>query len=224
MGAVEGIGAVTGLHSETTLARRLGMRAACCGSTPGRAEDLAEELIEEQGVIALVSFGLCGGLDPTLRPGTLIVPKRVVAEDDYAGFPTHRPWHAALIARLPEARTGALLGYDETVASAEDKAELFALTNALAVDTESTGVALVALRHGLPFMALRAVRDPADLSIPTSALVCVTESGRMNPIIMARALLANPGEIGRQARLTIAGWAAWRALLRGGAVLAATLW
>lgn len=223
MGAVEGIGAVTGLHSETVLARRLGMRAACCGSTPGRAEDLAEELIEEQGVIALVSFGLCGGLDPALKPGTLIIPDCVVAEDDPTGFATDDRWRAALLDRLPDARAGRLLGHDQIVATVEEKAELFALTGALAVDTESTGVADVAQRHGLPFMALRAVCDPATLALPRAALVAVTETGRVDTGAVMRAVLCHPEEIGRLIRLASANRAAMKALLRGGAVLGAAL-
>lgn len=113
------------------------MRAACCGSTPGRAEDLAEELVEEQSVVALLSFGLCGGLDPRVKPGTLIIPDRVIAEDDPTGFRTDERWRAALRARLPDARTGPLLGHDEIVATVAEKAELYALTGALAVDMES---------------------------------------------------------------------------------------
>ncbi|EKV28603.1 Adenosylhopane nucleosidase, HpnG [Caenispirillum salinarum AK4] len=223
MGAVEGIGAVTGLHAETVLARRLGMRAACCGIPPGRAEDLAEELVEEQNVVALVSFGLCGGLDPAVAPGTLVIPDRVVGEDDYTGFPTDTRWRSALLDRLPEARTGRLLGHDRIVATVAEKAELFALTEALAVDTESTGVATVAQRHGLPFMALRAVCDPATMALPRAALVAVTETGRVDAGAVLRAVLRHPGEIGRLVRLGAANRAAMKALLRGGAVLGPTL-
>lgn len=222
MGAVEGIGAVTGLHAEAVLARRLGMRAACCGATPARAEDLAEELVEEQGVVALVSFGLCGGLAPWLTPGTLVVADTVLTDDE-APYATDGPWRRALLDRLPGAVTGPVLGLDRVVTSVAEKAELHDTTGALAVDTESPGVASVAARLGLPFMVLRAVADPADMALPRAALVGVRSDGRVAVGAALAAALRHPAEIPLLLRTARASRAAMAALLRGGAVLGPAL-
>lgn len=222
MGAVDGIGAVTGLHAEAVLARRLGLRAACCGPTPGRAEDLAEELVEEQGVIALVSFGLCGGLAAGLRPGTLILPATVLSEDE-PPYPTDPVWRRAVRARLPDAVEAPLLSVDRVVTSVAEKAALHAETGAAAVDTESVGVATVAARLGLPFLVLRAVADPAHLALPRAALVGVRPDGRVAAGAALAATLRHPQEIGLLIRTARASRAAMQSLLRGGAALGPAL-
>lgn len=222
MGAVEGIGAVTGLHAEAVLARRLGMRAACCGPTPARAEDLAADLVEDQGVIALVSFGLCGGLAPWLTPGTLVVADTVLTEDE-APYPTDADWRRALLDRLPGAVTGPVLGLERVVTSVAEKADLFAETGALAVDTESTGVAAAAARAGVPFLVLRAVADTAGEALPRAALVGVKDDGRVAVGAALAATLRHPAEIPLLIRTARASRAAMKALLRGGALLGPTL-
>lgn len=223
MGAVEGIGVVTGLHSEAVIARRLGLRAACCGATPGRAEDLAEELVEEQGVIALVSFGLAGGLTPAMRPGTLLIPSAVLPEDGGAAFPTADLWRTNLLRALPEALTGALLSADHVVTTMAEKRDLFEETAAVAVDTESAGVAEVAARHGLPFVAMRAICDPHDMALPRSARAAVRPDGRVALRPVLAAVLRHPGELARLAATARASRAAHGALLRGAPLLGPSL-
>lgn len=109
------------------------------------------------------------------------------------------------------------------MATVAEKAELYALTGALAVDMESMGVAEVAQRHGLPFMVLRAVCDRATLALPRAALMAVTETGRVDLGAVTRAVLRYPQDIGRLVRLGVANRVAMAALLRGGSVLGVTL-
>ncbi|SOD90655.1 hypothetical protein [Caenispirillum bisanense] len=223
MGAVEGIGVVTGLQSEAAIVRRLGHRVACSGANLGRAEDLAEELIEEQGVIALVSFGLAGGLAPGMAPGTLLVPSAVMGEDDGFALPTDALWRTNLLRALPDALTGAILGLDRVVPGVAEKRDLFEQTAAVAVDTESLGVAEAAARRGLPFVALRAVCDPWDMSLPQAALVGVTPTGHVAVGRVLAAVLRHPAEAAGLARTARASRIAHAALFRGAAALAATL-
>lgn len=223
MGAVEGIGLVTGLYSEAVIARRLGFRVACCGANLGRAEDLAEELVEEQGVIALASFGLAGGLTPTMRPGTLLIASSVLTEDGDPGYPTDDLWRTNLLQALPEALTGGLVSVDRIVQSPADKRDLFETTAAVAVDTESAGVAEVAARRGLPFVVMRAICDPWDMALPQAALVGVKADGRVDVGRVLGAVLRRPGEIGLLARTARASRAAHATLLRGAPLLAPSL-
>ena len=78
-------GIVCGLKAESDIIERATTRAGhaapsvvCAGPDGARAQVLATSLIE-QGAEAIVSFGLCGGLDPTLRPGTVLVAETVLA-------------------------------------------------------------------------------------------------------------------------------------------------
>jgi nucleoside phosphorylase len=53
---------------------------AVSGGRPDRAEAAARGLVQ-QGVRALLSWGIAGALDPALAPGALILPDRVVCPD-----------------------------------------------------------------------------------------------------------------------------------------------
>jgi adenosylhomocysteine nucleosidase len=142
-----------------------------------------------QGVSALVSFGLAGGLDPALRPGAVVVPRQVV-EDGlvYAADP-------GLAARFGGFSGDVLLAGRAIVAAAADKAALFAATGAALVDLESGAVARVAQAAGLPFVAVRAVCDPAERTLPPAALLPLRADGGVGlPGVIASAI-ARPWQI-----------------------------
>ena len=140
-------------------------------------------------VSALISFGLAGGLDPALPPGTLLVPATVLAGDGQ--------WDTdpALAARLGGPTPGSLFGNGTILATAAVKAALHARTGAVAVDLESAAVARAAARHGLPFAVLRAVCDPAGRDLPRAALAALDSEGRIGALRVAAAILARPGDI-----------------------------
>lgn len=141
------------------------------------------------GAGALLSFGLAGGLAPLLQPGDLLLPGRVLAADG--------EWLAdpALQTRLGGATPGALWGGGAVLATAAAKAALHRSSGAAAVDLESAAVARVAARHGLPFVVLRAVCDPAGRDLPRAALVALDSAGRIGPLRVLAAALANPREL-----------------------------
>lgn len=189
-------GVVTGLTAEARIASGLGGPVEAGGGDAPGAEAAALRLID-QGVSALISFGLAGGLDPALRAGALLVPPVVLLDDDV--------WHAdpALMARLGGPTTGALYGGGQVVASAAAKAALHAGTGARAVDLESAAVARIATRHGLPFAVLRAVCDPAGRDLPPAALLALDTSGRIGPLRVGVAVLSRPQDIPGLVRLGI---------------------
>lgn len=141
-----------------------------------------------KGVRSLISFGLAGGLHPSLRPGAMVVPDVVLSQDGH--WPTHPP----LAARLGTVN-GALYSGGAVLATAEDKETLFGRTGALAVDLESAAVAETAARHALPFAVLRAVCDPASRSLPRAALVALDPDGRINGKAMVRELMQRPQDM-----------------------------
>src|SRR5215469_12254574 len=148
----ERIGVVVGMRAEARIARRCWSRVAIGGEAAGGLLD--------GGATALLSFGLAGGLDPTLRPGAVVVPEAVISRgvryataEDVDGLA--RPGHDIL-----------LLGADTPVATIEEKRRLWGETGAAAVDLESGEVARVATERGVPFGVLRVVCDPAARSLP----------------------------------------------------------
>lgn len=195
-------GIVTGLVFEARIIEKARARAkrsaplvVCSGPGGERAAMAAEQLLD-RGVIGLISFGLCAGLDPDLRPGTLLLAERVSAgAESYAPDPT---WRARLAESLgangPGIAGGALLGADAPIAGAEDKRALFAEQAVRALDMESHGVARVAARAGLPFVALRAVADPAERNLPRAALEAFGPDGRIKPLRALATMYLRPWE------------------------------
>ena len=207
------LGIVCGMVSET---RALGKwiadpRISICvsGARPDRAEAKARRLVSE-GCRVLLSWGVAGGLDPAQEPGDLAIPAEVVAEDGRC-----LPLSQTVIARLDRAvraaemprssrgvtGTGAILGLDRMVPSAAEKAALFERTGAVAVDMESHRVARVAAEAGLPAVAIRAIADPADRTLPALAARALGGDGRPRIGPVALGLLRRPGELGALLRV-----------------------
>lgn len=181
------IGVVTGLQAEARLARELGRTVAGGGTAEG-ARRAAEALVAE-GVTALVSFGLAGGLDPALAPGAVVVPEAVVCQGRRYGA------DGALSDWLGGVTHVLLAGEASVVATQAGKEALFARSGAVAVDIESGPVADVAARHGLPFAVLRAVCDPAGRDLPPAALVALDAQGAIAVVRVAASLLRRPGQM-----------------------------
>ena len=90
---------------------------------------------------------------------------------------------------------GAILGLDRMVLTVAEKAALFERSGAVAIDMESHRVALVAAAAGLPFLALRAIGDPAGRALPALVARALGEDGRprIGPVIAG--LLRRPGDL-----------------------------
>src|ERR1700733_9818536 len=122
------IGIITGMRAEASIARRCARLVASTGGIALEADAKADELIA-RGATALVSFGIAGGLADTLPTGTLLIATGVVMRN--ATIATDAAWCARLLARVPGAVSGLILGGDRIIARVEQKTELFRRTGAL---------------------------------------------------------------------------------------------
>lgn len=183
--------AVTGLRSEAVIAARAGLIPVCAGGVPECTETLLARFLET-GASALVSFGMAGGLDPALAPGTLLFPGHVVAEKDR--YPVSSQWRRSLLdSGLGIEAT--IHGAAKPVAAASDKAALHAASGAAAVDMESHIVARAAEAAGIPFLVVRAVADPAECDLPEAALVPLHPDGNPDLPRIIASVLARPRQI-----------------------------
>nr|WP_315592039.1 phosphorylase [uncultured Cupriavidus sp.] len=152
-----------------------------------------------QGCAGVISFGVAGGLDPTLPPGTIIIATAV--RSGQTSYSTAPYWTAALRRALPNAVCGLLAGSDAPVLTVADKTTLHEAHGALAVDMESHIAARAAQAHGIPFAALRVVIDPADRPVPPLAVAGMAADGSTDVGAIVRGLLKAPHQIGGLLRL-----------------------
>ncbi|HYM03990.1 MAG TPA: purine phosphorylase [Stellaceae bacterium] len=208
--------AITGLAVEARIARRAGLGAIVAGGGETRARMLIEKAIAD-GAGGLLSFGICGGLDPALASGALILPRRVRTGSGKA-YPVDASGRDRLAAALAAAglscADGDLLGAAAIADTPERKTTFFRDTGARAIDLESHLVAAAASEAGLPFIVLRAIADPAGRGLPPAALVGLDADGRtaLGPVL--RSLMRAPSQLPRLVGLAFETRRALRSLAR----------
>lgn len=175
------------------------------------------------GVDVLVSAGVSGGLHPEMRPGDLVVAGSAVEMRPDGDEPVviwegrgprQREFRDLLAREGLSVRLGPVLAGTEPVAVAGDKQDLHVQTRALAVDMESAAVAHAAREAGLPFLALRAVSDPAGSDVPLELFYAMDDQGRVRPGFLLRAVLRRPALLWHMAVMGLGFRAALKALGR----------
>ncbi len=198
------LGVVTGLIAEADCvgraARGLGDEGRpllfCSGADAARAEDGARRLLAD-GVSGLVSFGIAGGLDPEIAPGGLVLADVVVTPEGER-IASDAGWRDRLLAVADDRhvlRLAPVAGSNAPVTCAAAKRALRNATGAAVADMESHAVAKAAAAAGLPFLALRAVADPAERAVPSCALFGVGPDGRIRALPVLRKLILKPWEL-----------------------------
>ena len=217
------LGIVTGLAREAACLRRSdAAEMLMVHASAGRPEDAAAaaRAMVAHGASGLVSFGVAGGLDPSLGAGVVVVASSVIGPDSEA-LPTHQPWVKTLMRIDGAFDSGAIVGSDRPVMTALDKRRLFRRYGALAVDMESHAVAAVARDAGIPFAAIRAIGDPAGRTVPRAARAGLMPDGRTRALPVIAGLLRRPRDfagIWRLARETDRALSALRAAVEAGAI------
>jgi len=206
---------VVGLAFEARIAAGPGVRVICSGDGSELSETLDRAIETERG--GLVSFGVAGGLASHLRPGSCVVASEIVSHG--TRHATDRSWSRQVLNALPNAVHAPMLGVDAPVAHPHHKRTLHEETGAVAVDMESHVVARAAAAHRLPMIAIRVVTDPAERSLPRSALVGMRPDGTTDVGAVMRALSRRPHEFPALMRVALDTRAARATLLRSREVL-----
>ena len=204
---------VSGLKREAAILAGPG-RLAICGDASTLRAKLAE--LTCQPIILVISWGVCGGLDPRLRPGDLILGAKVVSAEGRIN--TDEAVTSSLAQRLIDAGARVAVervaGVSSPVSTARAKAELRLATGAAAVDMESLIAGRFALERRAPFAILRAVADPADRDLPPLVLSAVDSDGRIKAAAVLGDLVRSPGQFTGLVAAARDGRAAFRALSR----------
>jgi adenosylhomocysteine nucleosidase len=187
---------VTGLVQEARIAAGPGMAVICSSSSPTQLRALLT-VVDPESIRGVISFGVAGGLDPTLRSGDVVVATEVLAGD--ARWAAGLSLSDDLIDRLTSGRRrvvrGSLAGAEQVVTGRSCKAALHSETGAAAVDMESHIAAAYAAEAGLPFAALRVISDPAHRALPALARAAIKPNGQIDVATILRGVVRNPATV-----------------------------
>ena len=184
---------VTGLVQEARIAAGPGMTVVCSSSDPRQLRALLT-VFDPSTIRGVISFGVAGGLDPTLKSGDVVVATEVLAGD--TRWLTGLALNEELISSVAMGRRrvvrGGLAGAEQVVGARSLKAALHLETGAAAVDMESHIAAAYAAEAGLPFAALRVISDPASRALPPLAMAAIKPNGDIDLRKVLSGLARNP--------------------------------
>src|SRR5499427_9090541 len=187
---------VTGLVQEARIAAGPGMAVICSSSDPQQLRALLT-VFDPTTIRGVVSFGVAGGLDPSLRSGDIVVATEVMSGDTrwLAGLSLTEEQIAGIALGRRRVVRGGLAGVEEVVVAQACKAALRSVTGAAAVDMESHIAAAYAAEHELPFAALRVISDPASRALPALARSAIKPNGDVDLGVIFRGVVRNPGAL-----------------------------
>jgi len=169
------------------------MTVICSSSDPQQLRGLLR-VFDPSGIRGIVSFGVAGGLDPTLESGDVIIATEVVAGSTRWQAESALKANLAATPGLDRKRVvqGILAGSEHIVVSTHSKAELRRATGASAVDMESHIAAAYAASAGIPFAALRVISDPAHRALPVVARKAIKPNGDLDLRKILGGVVRNP--------------------------------
>ncbi len=160
-----------------------------CGVGLSRAREILTE-VAATPFAAIISAGCAGALSPHLTTGQLILASAVymwskTGKRRLVCFPTDsrllpQVRLAAVQTAIPVAE-GGLFTSETALCSPAEKIRHGKTTAAIAVDMESGIYAAFAQARGLPFLALRVILDPIELTLPT-VMDLTTPAGNVRPL------------------------------------------
>ena len=202
-------------------ARAIPRQVFVCGS--GAAPRRVASAVEASSAEVVIIAGVCGGLDPSLTPGSLILARRLVAAGEAELTPSHVLLDAArraLIARNIGFVSSTLLTMDRPIASRDDRTAAWNEHGAAGVDMETFGVAKMLESRGVRWLALRSVVDPANDALPAPLLEWREEQDERE---IVRRMLRAPASWPSLIRLALQMRSATRTLRRSVPPVAAAL-
>jgi len=186
-----GVLIVCGLKREASILAGAHRLSACGGGSTLKRR-LAELAGSKPQLV--LSWGLCGGLDPRLRPGNLAIGDEVSFREER--IRTDEGVASALKRRLSEAgeqvSAERFAAAEAPILTADEKAQLRLATGAAAVDMESLVAGRFAAELGAPFAILRAVADPAERNLPPLAAKAIDAEGHYRNFLNLQLLVVSP--------------------------------
>ena len=187
---------VTGLVQEARIAAGPGMAVICSSSDPQQLRALLS-VFDPSTIRGVISFGVAGGLDPSLRSGDVVVATEVIEGDArwLAGLALNEELFESVALGRRRVVRGSLAGAEAVVQGQSCKAALHLETGAVAVDMESHIAAAYAAEAQVPFAALRVISDPAHRALPALARNAIKPNGDIDLRKILGGVVRNPGSL-----------------------------
>ena len=130
------------------------------------ARNAAQLIIDGHQPHTLISAGFAGALAPHLEHGTVLVPERILDDNQQCIYPLGHSDQSLWPGENIIDSKATLITVDSVITSKEKKAQLRQESHADLVDMESAAVALVAQNANVQFLAVRAISDTSEEALP----------------------------------------------------------
>jgi adenosylhomocysteine nucleosidase len=166
------------------------------GEGRDNAAEGARLLLDRARLEQLIVVGFSGGLSPTLAPGSLLVSRQVL--DGSTAAPPPEPSLVDELVRQDGVLAGTIVTSRRLLWTSQSKT---AVWNSIpqhapaAVDLETAAIAAEASSRGVPYVAIRAVSDPAEESLPIDFNHCLDATGRIDRLKVVGRAARRPGLI-----------------------------
>lgn len=150
---------------------------ACAGMGSQRVTLAIEAAMTLKPITALLSIGLAGACDPSLRVGDIV--RAGVVIDTNSGERFGNPQAKQILVSAP------------AIATVPEKQRLHATYGASAVDMEAATVARIACAHDLPFQSIKVISDDASFELQELARFA-THDGQFREIAFAAYAALHP--------------------------------
>ena len=159
-----------------------GVETLVTGMGAAAAERVLKARLSERDWSLVFTCGFAGGLNPALRPETVIF-------DADESFPLHQ-------ALLDAGALAAKFHCAERVAvTAGEKTALRERTGADAVEMESGIIRRLCRERGIPSATVRVISDAAHEDLPLDFNELIGADGKLNPLKLAAAVACRPHKI-----------------------------
>jgi len=171
----------------------VGVVTACTGDGVDNAARGAQALLDRYPVRRVIVVGIAGGLSPALSTGRLLVARAVLEDGRSVPAPDAR-WVER--ARRDTGATPALfVSRRDILCTVRAKADAYASLHdggVAAVDLETAAFARAAAQRRLPYLALRAISDTAEESLPLDFNALRDHTGAVDTRLVTLRALRRP--------------------------------
>ncbi len=135
------------------------------GVGQGAATRAAQLILDGHRPHTLISAGFAGALTPGLEHGTVLIPDRILNDRHECIYTLTLGDQIPFLAEKTR-KTTTLITVDSIITSKEEKVQLRRDSNADLVDMESAAVARIAQEADVRFLAVRAISDTSEETLP----------------------------------------------------------